>query len=85
MDDTITHVCQVVVHVYGTRIRRLMHETAPEFADVGAADASYGRLVARRGDLPRTCTVPTEFTCRHRYQSDGGERAMPRIVTLEVE
>jgi hypothetical protein len=50
----LTHVCEVVVHVYGTRIRRLMHETAPECADFGPADASYGRLVAGRGDLPHS-------------------------------
>lgn len=31
--ETLTHLRDVVVHVYGTRIRRLMYESAPVFAD----------------------------------------------------
>jgi hypothetical protein len=45
---TLTHVCQVVVHVYGTRIRRLMHETTPEFADFD--EVSFRRASLARGD-----------------------------------
>jgi hypothetical protein len=31
--ETLTHLRNVVVHVYGTRIRRLFYESAPVFAD----------------------------------------------------
>jgi DinB superfamily len=46
--ETLTHLCQVVVHVYGTRIRRLMHETAAEFADFD--EVSVRRASLARGD-----------------------------------
>jgi hypothetical protein len=31
--ETLTHVRDVIVHVYGLRIRRLLYEDAPVFAD----------------------------------------------------
>ena len=31
--ETLTHLRDVVVHVYGLRIRRLLYEDAPVFAD----------------------------------------------------
>jgi hypothetical protein len=50
--ETLTHVCRVVVHVSGTRIRRLMHETPPEFADFD--EVSFRRASLARGDMQAT-------------------------------
>jgi len=49
--ETLTHVRDVVVHVYGTRMRRLLYESAPVFADFD--EESY-----RRASLARGETVP---------------------------
>jgi DinB family protein len=44
--ETLTHLRDVIVHVYGLRIRRLLYENAPLFADFdeeGYRRASLGR------------------------------------------
>jgi hypothetical protein len=46
--ETLTHVRDVVVHVYGTRIRRLMYEDAPTFADFD--EETYRRASLARGE-----------------------------------
>ena len=46
--ETLTHLCMVVVHVFGTRIRRLLYETAPEFPDFD--EATFRRESLARGD-----------------------------------
>jgi hypothetical protein len=50
--ETLTHLRDVVVHVYGLRIRRLFYEDAPVFADFD--EESY-----RRASLARGEPVPT--------------------------
>jgi hypothetical protein len=46
--ETLTHVREVVVHVYGLRIRRLLYEDDPVFADFD--EESYRRASLARGD-----------------------------------
>lgn len=46
--ETLTHLRDVVVHVYGLRIRRLLYEDAPVFADFD--DESYRRASLARGE-----------------------------------
>jgi len=49
--ETLTHVRDVVVHVYGLRIRRLLYETAPVFPDFD--EESYRRASLARGETAR--------------------------------
>lgn len=45
--ETLVHLCLVVVHVFGTRIRRMLYEPAPVFSDfdeVSFRKASIARL-----------------------------------------
>src|SRR5262245_20575459 len=46
--ETLTHVRDVVVHVYGLRIRRLLYESAPVFADFD--EEEYRRASLARGE-----------------------------------
>jgi hypothetical protein len=46
--EALTHVRDVVVHVYGLRIRRLLYEEAPVFADFD--EESYRRASLARGE-----------------------------------
>jgi len=46
--ETLTHLRDVVVHVYGLRIRRLLYEHAPAFADFD--EESYRRASLARGE-----------------------------------
>jgi hypothetical protein len=46
--ETLIHLTHVVVHVYGLRIRRLLYEDAPVFADFDEARHRHAALV--RGD-----------------------------------
>ena len=46
--ETLTHMRDVVVHVYGTRIRRLLYETSPVFADFD--EESYRPASLARGE-----------------------------------
>ena len=46
--ETLTHVRDVVVHVYGLRIRRLLYEAAPVFADFD--EENYRRASLARGE-----------------------------------
>ena len=46
--ETLTHVRDVVVHVYGLRIRRLLYEEAPVFADFD--EEGYRRASLARGE-----------------------------------
>lgn len=46
--ETLTHLRDVVVHVYGTRIRRLLYETSPVFADFD--EESYRPASLARGE-----------------------------------
>jgi hypothetical protein len=58
--EALTHLCQVVVHVYGTRIRRLIYETAPAFVDFD--EVSFRRASLARGDTQAALleTIVTE-------------------------
>ena len=46
--ETLTHLRDVVVHVYGLRIRRLLYEEAPVFADFD--EEGYRRASLARGE-----------------------------------
>src|SRR5688572_11324435 len=46
--ETLTHVREVIVHVYGLRIRRLLYEDAPLFADFD--EEGHRRASLARGD-----------------------------------
>ena len=46
--ETLTHLRDVVVHVYGLRIRRLLYEEAPVFADFD--EEGYRRASLVRGE-----------------------------------
>src|SRR5438094_8481011 len=46
--ETLTHLREVVVHVYGLRIRRLLYEDTPIFADFD--EARYRAASLARGD-----------------------------------
>ena len=46
--ETLTHLRDIVVHDYGLRIRRLLYEDAPVFADFD--EESYRRASLARGE-----------------------------------
>lgn len=46
--ETLTHVRDVIVHVYGLRIRRLLYEPSPVFADFD--EEGYRRASLARGE-----------------------------------
>jgi hypothetical protein len=46
--ETLTHLRDVVVHVYGLRLRRLLYEEAPVFADFD--EEGYRRASLARGE-----------------------------------
>ena len=46
--ETLTHLRDVVVHVYGLRIRRLLYEDGPVFADFD--EEGYRRASLARGE-----------------------------------
>src|SRR6059036_4081247 len=47
--ETLTHVRDVIVHVYGLRIRRLLYEDAPVFADFD--EEGYRHACLARGEV----------------------------------
>jgi DinB family protein len=49
--ETLTHLRDVVVHVYGLRIRRLLYEDAPVFADFD--EERYRAASLARGESPQ--------------------------------
>lgn len=49
--ETLTHVRDVIVHVYGLRIRRLLYEDDPVFADFD--EETYRRASLARGETAR--------------------------------
>jgi len=50
--ETLTHLRDVIVHVYGLRIRRLYYEETPVFADFD--DQRYRRAGLARGESKET-------------------------------
>src|SRR5262245_8436724 len=48
--ETLTHVRDVIVHVYGLRIRRLFYEDDPIFTDFD--EEGYRRASLARGEAP---------------------------------
>ena len=64
--ETLTHLREVVVHVYGLRIRRLLYEDDPVFADFD--EEGYRRASLARGEtagaLLDTITGEHEQTAR---------------------
>jgi hypothetical protein len=48
--ETLTHLRDVIVHVYGLRIRRLLYEDAAVFADFD--EEGYRRASLARGETP---------------------------------
>jgi hypothetical protein len=64
--ETLTHLRDVVVHVFGLRIRRLLYEDAPLFADFdeeGYRRASLARREAT-GDLLETIVAEHDQLAR---------------------
>jgi hypothetical protein len=64
--ETLTHLRDVIVHVYGLRIRRLLYEDAPIFADFDeegyrAASLARGETI---GDLLDTIVAEHEQLAR---------------------
>jgi hypothetical protein len=49
--ETLTHLRDVIVHVYGLRIRRLLYEDAPVFGDFD--EEGYRRASLARGEAGR--------------------------------
>src|SRR5437667_10459611 len=47
--ETLTHLRDVIVHVYGLRIRRLLYEDAPVFADFD--EEGYRHACLARGEV----------------------------------
>jgi hypothetical protein len=64
--ETLTHLRDVVVHVQGLRIRRLLHESVPLFPDFD--EESYRRVSLARGeaaaDLLETIVAELEQVAR---------------------
>jgi DinB superfamily len=64
--ETLTHLRDVVVHVYGLRIRRLLYEDAPVFPDFD--EETYRRVSLSRqetiGDLLDTIVAEHEQLAR---------------------
>ena len=46
--ETLVHLCLVAVHVYGTRIRRMIYEPSPVFVDFD--EVAFRRDSLARGD-----------------------------------
>ena len=59
--ETLTHLRDVVVHVQGLRIRRLLYESAPLFADFD--EERYRRISLARGEAAADLleTIVTEY------------------------
>jgi len=64
--ETLTHLRDVVVHVYGLRIRRLLYEDAPVFADFDEEGYRRASLARREavGDLLDTIVAEHEQLAR---------------------
>src|SRR5881296_3416971 len=70
--ETLTHLRDVVVHVYGLRIRRLLYEEAPLLADFVAEHEQLVRLLqtlpdaewSRQGRHPSLGVMSIEFLAR---------------------
>jgi hypothetical protein len=64
--ETLTHLRDVVVHVYGLRIRRLLYEEAPVFADFDEEGYRRASLARREavGDLLETIVAEHEQLAR---------------------
>ena len=64
--ETLTHLRDVVVHVYGLRIRRLLYEEAPLFADFDEEGFRRASLVRgeKTGDLLETIVAEHEQLAR---------------------
>jgi hypothetical protein len=58
--ETLTHLRDVIVHVYGLRIRRLLYEDAPVFAAVDEAGYRRGRLARGEAVTDLLATVVAE-------------------------
>lgn len=48
--ETLTHVRDVIVHVYGLRLRRLLYEDDPLFAEFD--EEGYRAAMMKRGETP---------------------------------
>ena len=58
--ETLTHLRDVVVHVYGLRIRRLLYEEAPVFADFDEEGYRRASLAGGEGVVDLVDTVVAE-------------------------
>src|SRR5439155_21354362 len=62
--ETLTHVRDVIVHVYGLRIRRLLYEDAPAFADFDEEGYRRASLARERGRVFRSEEHTSELQSR---------------------
>ena len=89
--ETLTHLRDVVVHVQGLRIRRLLYERAPLFADFD--EESYRRASLARGesaaDLIETIVAEHEQVARLLRNLDDAdwsrEGRHPTLGTMSIE
>src|SRR5438445_11597007 len=89
--ETLTHLRDVVVHVYGLRIRRLLYEEAPLFADFDEEGFRRGSLVRgeKTGDLLETIVAEHEQLARllqtlpDAEWSRQGRHPSPGVMSLE--
>src|SRR5215510_5512696 len=89
--ETLTHLRDVVVHVQGLRIRRLLHERAPLFPDFD--EESYRRASLARGepaaDLLDTIIAELEQVARLLRSLDGTgwsrEGRHPTLGAMSIE
>jgi hypothetical protein len=89
--ETLTHLRNVVVHVHGLRIRRLLYEDAPVFADFdeeGYRPASLARGEAA-GDLLATIVAEHEQLARLLHTLSDAEWARegrhPELGVMSIE
>lgn len=55
--ETLTHLRDVVVHVYGLRVRRLLYEDAPLFADFDEEGYRRASLAHRQSEHLLECII----------------------------
>ena len=89
--ETLTHLRDVVVHVFGLRIRRLLYEDAPVFADFEEESFRRARLARGEavGDLLDTIVAEHEQLARLLRSLPDAEWSRqgrhPSLVVMSIE
>src|SRR3989441_9030673 len=89
--ETLTHLRDVVVHVYGLRIRRLLYEEAPVFADFDEEGFRRASLVRgeKTGDLLETIVIEHDQLARLLQTLTDSERSRqgrhPSLGVMSIE